>query len=87
MSHPITVKDRYKLQENVLYCKGDKDQHRWTAMLPNNLEQKLLKYAHISLGHLGVDKCSEEIKYVFHVKDPGRKLRKFIACCDICQNI
>jgi len=54
-------------------------------MLPNNLKQKIFKYVHPSLGHLGMAKCSEEIKYVFHVKDLGRKLRQFIACCDVCQ--
>ena len=71
-SHPITVKDRYKLQENVSYCREDKNQHRWKAMLLNNFEQTIFKYVHLSLGHLGVDKCLEEIKYIFHVKDLGR---------------
>ena len=28
-SHPITVKERYRLQENVLYCREGKDQYRW----------------------------------------------------------
>jgi hypothetical protein len=56
-------------------------------MLPDNLEQKLLRYVHLSLGHLGVDKCSEEIKYVFHVHDLGRKLTKYISCCDVCQKV
>ena len=84
-SQPTAVQDRFRLQENVLYCREDKNQHRRKAMLPNNLEQKLFKYVHLSLRHLGVDKCSEEIKHVFHVKGLGRKLRKFIVCCDICQ--
>jgi hypothetical protein len=39
-SHPITVEDRYKLQENVLYCREDKNQHRWKAMLPKTLSGK-----------------------------------------------
>ena len=54
-------------------------------MWPNNIEQKIFKCVPLSLGHLGVDKCSEEIKYVFYIKDLGRKLSKFIACCDVCQ--
>ena len=68
-----------------MYCREGKNLCRWKAMLPNNLELKIFKYVHLALGHLGVDKCLEEIKYVFHIKDLGRKLRKFIACCDICQ--
>lgn len=42
-------------------------------MLPNNIEQKIVKHVHLTLGHFGVDKYSEEIKYVFHIKDIGRK--------------
>jgi len=56
-SYPITVKGRYRLQENVLYCRKDKNQHRCKAMLSNNLEQKIFKYVHLSLGHLVVGKC------------------------------
>jgi hypothetical protein len=56
----------------MLYCREDKNQHRWEAVLPNNLEQKLFQYEHLSLGHLSVDKCLEEIKYVFHVKNVGK---------------
>jgi len=32
---------------------------KWKVMLPSCLEQKVLEYAHASLGHLGVDKCNE----------------------------
>ena len=83
--HPYTDQDRYRLQGDVLCCREDMTQQRWKAMLPHQLEQKLFKYVHFSLGHLRVDKCTEEIKYVFYVKGLSRKLRKFIACCDICQ--
>lgn len=85
MSHSSTVKDRYNLQENVLYSRDDKTQHRWRVLLPDNLESRIFKYVHLSLGHVGVDKCLEEIKCCFHVRNLGRKLRKFIACCDVCQ--
>jgi hypothetical protein len=54
-------------------------------MLPNNLERKIFKYVYLSLGRLGVDKYLEEITCVFHVRNLGRKLRKFIAYCDVCQ--
>jgi hypothetical protein len=84
-AQPFTVQDRNKLQNNVLYCREGNDQNKWKAMLPDNLERRIFKYVHFSLGHLGVDKCLEEIKCVFHVRNLGRKLRKFIACCDVCQ--
>ena len=78
-------KTQFVLQDQVLYCRGGRTEQRYKAMLPSCLEQKILKFVHCSLGHLGVDKCVEEIKYVFHVRNLGRKVRKFIANCDLCQ--
>jgi len=54
-------------------------------MLPSCLEEKIFKFVHFTLGHSGVDKCMEEIKYMFHVRNLGRKLRNFIDHCDVCQ--
>jgi len=80
-----TDQTQFVLQDNVLYCKGEKTEQRYKALLPSCLEQKIFKFVHFSLGHSGVDKCMEEIKYLFHVRNLGRKLRKFIAHCDVCQ--
>jgi hypothetical protein len=76
---------QFVLQDNVLYCKGEKTDQRYKAVLSSCLEQKIFKFVHFPLGHLGVDKCMEEIKYMFHIRNFGRKLRKFIAHCDVCQ--
>jgi hypothetical protein len=73
------------LQDNVLGCKGEKTDQRYKAVLPSCLEQKIFKFVHFSLGHLGVDKCMEEIKYIFDVINLGRKHRKYIAYCYVCQ--
>jgi hypothetical protein len=54
-------------------------------MLLHCLESKVFKFAHFSFGHAGVEKCMEEMKHVFYVRNLGRKLRKLIACCDVCQ--
>jgi hypothetical protein len=53
--------------------------------LINGLEQKIMKFVHHSVGHLGMDNGLEETKYIFYVKDLGRKLRKFIARYNIRQ--
>ena len=58
---------------------------KWKAMLPSCLEQKVIEYAHSSLVHLGVDKCMNQIGQSLRVKNLGRKIRKFIACCELCQ--
>jgi len=80
-----TDQTKFVLRGNVLCCRGEKTEHRYKAMVPCCLEQKIFKFVHLTLGHAGVDKCMEEIKYMFHVKNLGRKLRRFIAYCDLCQ--
>ena len=44
-----------------------------------------MMFVHASLGHLGSYKCYAEIKDTFHFRNLGRKLRNFIAVCDLCQ--
>ena len=63
--------------------KGDKKGQNWKAMLPECLEQKVVKFVHAFLGHLGSDKCYTEIKDTFINR--GRKLKNFIAGCNLCQ--
>jgi hypothetical protein len=84
---PAPAQQRYLLRDGVAYCKGGKDRTTWKAMLPTCLEAKIFEFVHNTLGHLGVDKCLEEIRYVFQVRDLGKKLRRFIATCDVCQRV
>jgi len=75
---------KFRLKDDVLFCRRDSTD-TWKAMLPSCLEQKVIEYAHTSLGHLGVHKCMSQIGHSLHMKNLGRKIRKFIACCDLCQ--
>jgi hypothetical protein len=54
-------------------------------MLPECLEQRVMKFVHTSLGHSGTDKCYAEIKGTFCFRNLGKKLRKFIKTCDFFQ--
>jgi len=83
-THP-TTRTKYVMNNDILYCKGDKEGKNWKAMLPECLERKIMLFVHTSLGHLGSDKCNAEIKDTFHFRGLSRKLRKFIATCDLCQ--
>jgi len=65
--------------------KGDNKGQNWKAILPECLEEKVMMFVHASLGHLGSYKCYAEIKDTFHFRNLGRKLRNFIAVCDLCQ--
>jgi len=80
----INPKAKFRLKGNILFCRKD-SMDKWKVMLPSCLEQKAIEYAHASFGHLGVDKCLNQIGKSLHMKNIGRKIRKFIACCDLCQ--
>jgi hypothetical protein len=56
-------------------------------MFSSTLDNLVIKYLHTSLGYLGVDKCMDQIIQSFHIKNLGRKIRKFIARCDTCQRV
>jgi len=85
--HPTSAQQRYLLRDSVINCKGGKDRTKWKAMLRTCLEAKIFRFVHKTLGPLGVHKCLEEIRYVFQVRDLGKKLRRFIASCDVCQRV
>ena len=80
-----TDQTQFVLQDDVTYCRGEKTERRYKEMLPSCLEQKMFKFIHFALGHSGVEKCMVETKYMFHVRNLGRKISKFTAHCDVCR--
>jgi hypothetical protein len=78
--------EQYAILDGVIHCKKHKGYSFWRPMLPSNLENKVIKFVHLSLGHAGSEKCIAEIAHTFYVKNLGRKVRK-MSCCDICQPV
>jgi hypothetical protein len=83
----ITTQQRYLLRGSVVYCKVGKDRTRWKALLPTCLITKIFRFVHHILGHLGVVKCLQEIRYMLQVRVLGKKFRRLIASCDVCQRV
>jgi len=83
-----TVSDpRYWLVDDTLLYREAGHGSEWKPVLPACLEERAIQYTHTSLGHLGVEKCMQQIKQAYHLKNLGHKMRKFIACCDTCQRV
>jgi len=61
-TQPTTTQQGYLLRDSVIYYKGDKGRTRWKVMLPTCLEAKMFRLMRHAWGHLGVDKCLEEIR-------------------------
>jgi hypothetical protein len=70
--------DRYMIWDQVLFCKNDRTHPYWGAMLPRNLEYRIIKYVHTILRHQGTDKCVCQISHTFYLKNLGRKVRQFV---------
>jgi len=85
--YPNQVDPKYKLLNGILYSIDQKHHPFWRPMLPSTLNNPVIKYVHTSLGHLGVDKCMDQVAHSFHIKNLGRKIRKFIARCNTCQRV
>lgn len=81
------LNSHYKVEEGMLYCKGEKLHKHWRPYLPSHLESQIIKYVHHVLGHAGTDKCVEQLARSFYIRNLGRKVRKFVAGCDVCQQV
>jgi hypothetical protein len=87
-NQPAEVQDgRYAALDGMIHSKNHKGYLFWRPMLPSSLENKVIKFVHLSLGHAGSEKCIVEIAHIFYVKNFGRKARKILSCCDVCQRV
>jgi hypothetical protein len=79
--------DKFMLKDQVLYHKNDRSHPYWRPVLPKNLEYRVISYAHMLLGHQGTDKCMYHLSHSFYIKNLGRKVRKYVSHCDLCQRV
>ena len=84
---PTVSEPRYQLVDDTLFYREAGHASEWKPVLPACLEERAIQYTHTSLGHLWVEKCMQQIKQAYHLKNLGHKVRKFIACCDTCQRV
>jgi hypothetical protein len=75
-----TASNKLRIEEDVPFGR-ERVEAIWKTILPESLEALIIQY--VSLGHAGVDKCVWDI----NLKNVGRKVRRLIALCDICQRV
>jgi hypothetical protein len=79
--------EKFMLRNGVLYCKDDRMHPYWRPLLPKNLQYRVISYVHALLGHQGTEKCVYHFSYSFYIKNLGRKVRKYVSHCDVCQHV
>ena len=56
-NQPAKVQDgRYAVLDGVIHCKNHKGYSFWRPMLLSSLENKVIKFVHLYLGHAGSEK-------------------------------
>jgi hypothetical protein len=60
-----TTARKYIVNNDVQYCKGEKEGQNWKAMMPECLEQKVMKFVHTSSGRLEVTNVTLKLKTRF----------------------
>jgi hypothetical protein len=83
----VNLTGRFLMHENLLYTVDTRNGTTWKVVIPRELEEKLITYVHLAKGHAGTDKCVRIINEMFHLKNLGRKTRKLLACCEVCQKV
>jgi hypothetical protein len=48
---PLKLQGKYKIDDDVLYCKNDRTYPLWRAMVPNQLENRMIEYVHALSGY------------------------------------
>jgi transposase InsO family protein len=81
------LKGRFLVHENLLYTVDSRGGTPWKMVVHRELEEKLITYVHLEKGHAGTDKCVRSINAMFHLKNLGRKTRKLLALCEVCQKV
>jgi hypothetical protein len=46
-------------------------------MIPNSIQEKVIEYVHLSLGHSGIEKCISQVNQECHIANLGHKVRKW----------
>jgi hypothetical protein len=80
-------RDRFMMPKDILHTKDNNNYPYWRPVLPTELEEQVISFVHTALGHLGTEKCMSQIAHTFCVKNLGRKVRRFVSSCDVCQRI
>jgi hypothetical protein len=79
------LKERFLVHEHLLYTVDTGNGTPWKVVIPRELEERFINYVHLAKGHAGTDKCVRIINKNFYLMNLGRKTRKLLASCEVCQ--
>ena len=75
----------YGVKDQILYKLVGRDDKMWRAYIPISIEDDVIRMYHESLGHSGADRVCLTIEQDFYIKKLGKKVRKIVSNCELCQ--
>lgn len=72
----------FELKDGLVFRKIDND--RLAFYVPSEMEENVIRLIHEKIGHLGVDKCLEQMKHHYWFPSMRAKIEMFIKNCIKC---
>jgi hypothetical protein len=66
---PAVSNPRYQQVGDTLFYREAGHAYDWKPVMPACLEERVFQYTHTTPGHLGVEKCMQQIKQAYHLKN------------------
>lgn len=78
----LTEQERYELRDGLVYRRFAPD--RVGLYVPAEMEWNVIRLIHEQIGHLGIDKCYDQIRRHYWFPNMRPKIEKFIRNCIQC---
>ena len=80
------TKDNFQIYHDVLFHR-ENESDNWRAVIPEDVQNDLIKHTHEKLGHPGVFKTLSYMKKYYYWRRIQKDVKKFVLICDLCQRI
>lgn len=77
-------KKQYYLEQDILKYKG-REESEGVPVIPNHMQNELIKNVHEELGHFGTKKVYVVMKHRFYFPSMKKIINEYISTYDICQ--
>jgi transposase InsO family protein len=68
-----------------LQCQINQDNQAWKIVIPSKLIQPIIKWYHVVLGHVGIQRLYKTISTHFYAPKLQEAIDDFVKTCDACQ--
>lgn len=78
----VAEQDRFELQDGLVYRRLEPGKLR--LYVPEEMESNVIRLIHEQIGHLGIDKCFDQIRQHYWFPGMRPKIEKFVRNCIPC---